>query len=169
MFWCTSFHATPPSANMELRCLPVIAVPQLSPALRCGAPDAAEFQLQVISSAEESEAVAASVDGTAGVYFVPAFSGLLAPRWRSDARGIIVGLTSYSSKVCIPPAALDASGRQRVSHGALLAVLLCVRSHACWCFSRWAPAAVLRGCTASLMPPVPVPRMAASAPESCIS
>lgn len=35
---------------------------------------------------------------TAGVYFVPAFSGLLAPRWRSDARGVIVGLTSYSTK-----------------------------------------------------------------------
>jgi FGGY family of carbohydrate kinases, C-terminal domain len=39
------------------------------------------------------------VEDTAGVYFVPAFSGLLAPRWRSDARGVIVGLTSYSTKV----------------------------------------------------------------------
>jgi FGGY family of carbohydrate kinases, C-terminal domain len=38
------------------------------------------------------------VEDTAGVYFVPAFSGLLAPRWRSDARGVIVGLTSYSTK-----------------------------------------------------------------------
>ena len=53
---------------------------------------------QVISSAAESEELAASVGDTAGVYFVPAFSGLLAPRWRSDARGVIVGLTSYSTK-----------------------------------------------------------------------
>jgi glycerol kinase len=53
---------------------------------------------QVISSAAESEELAASVEDTAGVYFVPAFSGLLAPRWRSETRGVIVGLTSYSTK-----------------------------------------------------------------------
>ena len=56
---------------------------------------------QVISSAAESEEVAGSVEDTAGVYFVPAFSGLLAPRWRGDARGALLGLTSYSSKVAV--------------------------------------------------------------------
>lgn len=53
---------------------------------------------QVIQSAADSEEVAGSVPDTAGVFFVPAFSGLLAPRWRSDARGVIVGLTSYSTR-----------------------------------------------------------------------
>lgn len=49
--------------------------------------------LEIISCSEEVEALAASVDSTHGVYFVPAFSGLLAPYWRHDARGLIVGLT----------------------------------------------------------------------------
>ena len=48
-------------------------------------------QLGIISGASEVEALAASVDDTGGVYFVPAFSGLFAPYWRSDARGAIVG------------------------------------------------------------------------------
>lgn len=44
----------------------------------------------------------------AGVYFVPAFGGLLAPHWRGDARGIIVGLTSYTNKAHIVRALLEA-------------------------------------------------------------
>lgn len=52
-----------------------------------------------IGSAAESEAVAGSVPDTAGVYFVPAFGGLLAPWWRDDARGVILGLTQYTTKV----------------------------------------------------------------------
>ena len=52
-----------------------------------------------ISSAADSEAVAGTVPDTGGVYFVPAFGGLLAPWWRDDARGVIVGLTQYTSKV----------------------------------------------------------------------
>ena len=47
----------------------------------------------------DSEAVAGSVPDTGGVYFVPAFGGLLAPWWQDDARGVIVGLTQYSTKV----------------------------------------------------------------------
>lgn len=47
----------------------------------------------------ESEAVAGSVPDSGGVYFVPAFGGLLAPWWQDDARGVIVGLTQYSTKV----------------------------------------------------------------------
>ena len=45
---------------------------------------------------------------SAGVFFVPAFSGLLAPYWRSDARGVILGLSSYSSKGHIVRALLEA-------------------------------------------------------------
>ena len=45
---------------------------------------------------------------SAGVFFVPAFSGLLAPHWRSDARGVILGLSSYSSKGHIVRALLEA-------------------------------------------------------------
>lgn len=52
-----------------------------------------------IASARESEAVGGSVPDTAGVYFVPAFGGLLAPWWRDDARGVLVGLTQFTSKV----------------------------------------------------------------------
>lgn len=43
-----------------------------------------------------------------GVYFVPAFGGLLAPHWRGDARGVIVGLTSYTNKAHIVRALLQA-------------------------------------------------------------
>lgn len=45
---------------------------------------------------------------TAGVFFVPAFSGLLAPQWRSDARGVILGLSSYSTRAHIVRALLEA-------------------------------------------------------------
>ena len=51
-------------------------------------------QLGIISGAAQSEALARQVDDNGGVYFVPAFSGLFAPYWRSDARGAIVGLVA---------------------------------------------------------------------------
>ena len=50
-------------------------------------------QLGIISSASEIESLARQVSDNGGVYFVPAFSGLFAPYWRNDARGVIVGLT----------------------------------------------------------------------------
>ena len=59
----------------------------------------------------------------AGVYFVPAFSGLLAPHWREDARGIIVGLTSFTTKAHIVRAMLEAIAWQ-VSR--FFNLLLCV-------------------------------------------
>ena len=65
-------------------------------------------ELQIISSASEIDALASSVPDTAGVYFVPAFSGLFAPYWRSDARGVIVGLTRATTKAHLARAALDA-------------------------------------------------------------
>jgi glycerol kinase len=64
--------------------------------------------LGMIGSAEEIEALAASVDDNGGAYFVPAFSGLFAPYWRSDARGALVGLTRYVNKGHIARAALEA-------------------------------------------------------------
>ena len=65
-------------------------------------------QLQIISSAAEVEGLATSVSDNGGVYFVPAFSGLFAPYWRSDARGVIVGLTRAATKAHLARAALEA-------------------------------------------------------------
>ncbi|MCL3818114.1 glycerol kinase GlpK [Aeromicrobium wangtongii] len=65
-------------------------------------------QLGLIKAAAETEGLAASVDDNGGVYFVPAFSGLFAPYWRSDARGVIVGLSRYNSVAHIARAALEA-------------------------------------------------------------
>lgn len=65
-------------------------------------------ELALISDAAETEALASSVPDCGGCYFVPAFSGLLAPHWRSDARGVIVGLTRYVTKAHLVRAALEA-------------------------------------------------------------
>ena len=64
--------------------------------------------LGVIERASDVEALAATVPDTGGVYFVPAFSGLFAPRWRSDARGVCVGLTQFSTKAHLARALLEA-------------------------------------------------------------
>ncbi len=64
--------------------------------------------LGLIASASEIEALARSVDDNGGCYFVPAFSGLFAPHWRSDARGVIAGLTGYVGRGHIARAALEA-------------------------------------------------------------
>jgi glycerol kinase len=68
--------------------------------------------LGIIDEAREVEALARSVDGSEGVVFVPAFSGLFAPYWRDDARGVIVGLTRFSNKGHIARAALEATAYQ---------------------------------------------------------
>jgi glycerol kinase len=65
-------------------------------------------QLGLIDDAAETEALASSVDDTGGVYLVPAFSGLFAPYWRSDARGVIVGLSRFNTKAHIVRATLEA-------------------------------------------------------------
>ena len=65
-------------------------------------------QLGIIKSSSEIEALASSVEENGGVYFVPAFSGLFAPYWRSDARGVIVGLSRASTKAHLARAALEA-------------------------------------------------------------
>jgi len=65
-------------------------------------------QLGIIRTANEIEALAASVPDSAGLYFVPAFSGLFAPYWRADARGIITGLTRFHTKAHLARATLEA-------------------------------------------------------------
>jgi glycerol kinase len=65
-------------------------------------------QLGLIKQASEIESLAAAVKDNGGVYFVPAFSGLFAPYWRSDARGVIVGLTRAANKSHIARATLEA-------------------------------------------------------------
>jgi glycerol kinase len=68
--------------------------------------------LKMFSSAPEIEELAASVEDNGGAYFVPAFSGLFAPYWRSDARGAIVGLTRYVNRGHIARAVLEATAYQ---------------------------------------------------------
>jgi len=68
--------------------------------------------LGLISHTSEIEGLARTVEDNGGVYFVPAFSGLFAPHWRSDARGIIAGLTGYVNKGHLARAALEATAYQ---------------------------------------------------------
>jgi glycerol kinase len=68
--------------------------------------------LELISTAPEIETLARTVEDNGGCYIVPAFSGLFAPHWRSDARGVVVGLTSYITKGHLARAVLEATGWQ---------------------------------------------------------
>ncbi len=63
----------------------------------------------LVDSAPDIEGLAASVPDSGGCYFVPAFSGLFAPYWRSDARGVIAGLTGYVTKAHLARAVLEAT------------------------------------------------------------
>ena len=63
--------------------------------------------LGLIENAAESETIAQSVEDAGGIYFVPAFSGLFAPYWDMDARGVIVGLTRYVNRAHIVRATLE--------------------------------------------------------------
>lgn len=71
--------------------------------------------LCIIKDAAESETLAASTTNNDGLYFVPAFSGLLAPYWRSDARGCIVGMCASHHKGHICRAALESAAYQTKS------------------------------------------------------
>ncbi|MGH2874121.1 MAG: FGGY family carbohydrate kinase, partial [Solirubrobacteraceae bacterium] len=68
--------------------------------------------LGLIGSAPEIETLARSVPDNGGCYFVPAFSGLFAPHWRSDARGVIAGLTGFVNKGHLARAVLEATAWQ---------------------------------------------------------
>jgi glycerol kinase len=65
-------------------------------------------QLGIINTAADIEALASTVPDAAGVYFVPAFSGLFAPYWRADARGAIVGLSRFHTRAHLARATLEA-------------------------------------------------------------
>jgi glycerol kinase len=69
-------------------------------------------QLGLISTASEIETLASTVEDNGGAYIVPAFSGLFAPYWRSDARGVITGLTRYVTKGHLARAVLEATAWQ---------------------------------------------------------
>ena len=69
-------------------------------------------KLGLIGSAPEIETLARTVEDNGGCYFVPAFSGLFAPHWRSDARGVIAGLTGYITKGHLARAVLEATAWQ---------------------------------------------------------
>lgn len=66
----------------------------------------------LVQSSAEVETLARTVDDSGGIYFVPAFSGLFAPYWRSDARGVIAGLTRYVNKGHLARAVLEATAYQ---------------------------------------------------------
>jgi glycerol kinase len=68
--------------------------------------------LNLIATSAEVEELAGSVEDNGGIYFVPAFSGLFAPHWRSDARGVIAGLTRFINKGHLARAALEATAYQ---------------------------------------------------------
>jgi len=68
--------------------------------------------LNLIEKSPDIEALAKTVDDNGGIYFVPAFSGLFAPYWRTDARGVIVGMTRYVNKGHFARAALEATAFQ---------------------------------------------------------
>jgi glycerol kinase len=77
--------------------------------------------LDLIDSADEIEPLARSVPDSGDVVFVPAFSGLFAPHWRPDARGVIAGLTRFTTKAHIARAALEATAYQVADLGAAMA------------------------------------------------
>lgn len=68
--------------------------------------------LGIVSKSSDVEELARSVEDNGGIYFVPAFSGLFAPYWRSDARGAILGMTRYVNKGHLARAALEATAYQ---------------------------------------------------------
>ena len=68
--------------------------------------------LKMIETSADVETLAHTVDDNGGIYFVPAFSGLFAPYWKSDARGAIVGLTRYINRGHIARAVLEATAFQ---------------------------------------------------------
>src|SRR5207249_11712583 len=68
--------------------------------------------LGMIKTSNEIEDLAKTVENNGGVYFVPAFSGLFAPYWKSEARGVIAGLTRYVNKGHIARAVLEATAWQ---------------------------------------------------------
>jgi glycerol kinase len=93
-------------------------------------PDTKQTKTKQKDNADESEALAASVPDTGGVYFVPAFSGLLAPHWVEDARGALLGLTGFTTRAHVARAMLEAICFQtrEVLDAMRAGAFVCVRS-----------------------------------------
>ncbi len=72
----------------------------------------ARDSLEIVSNPKELDELAASVEDCGGVYIVPAFSGLFAPYWRSDARGVIAGLTGFATRAHLCKAILNSTAFQ---------------------------------------------------------
>ncbi len=72
----------------------------------------ARDNLEIVSNPQELDELAASVKDSGGVYIVPAFSGLFAPYWRSDARGVIAGLTGFATRAHLCKAILNSTAFQ---------------------------------------------------------
>jgi glycerol kinase len=68
--------------------------------------------LGIIEKSQDVETLATAVADNGGIYFVPAFSGLYAPHWRDDARGVIAGMTRYVTKNHVARAAIEATAYQ---------------------------------------------------------
>lgn len=89
--------------------------------------------LKMIERSEDIEGLARTVEDNGDVYFVPAFSGLFAPRWRTDARGVFAGLTRFSNRAHMARAVLEATafqvkdliGAMRMDTGAEINELRC--------------------------------------------
>lgn len=68
--------------------------------------------LRLIADAAETERICGSVEDNGGIYVVPAFAGLFAPYWRSDARGVICGLTAFNTSAHVVRACVEAAAYQ---------------------------------------------------------
>jgi glycerol kinase len=93
--------------------------------------------LGLLASADESEALAASLDANGGVYFVPALAGLGSPHWRADARGTITGLTRGTTRAHLVRAALEAAAYQTADVLDAMAPLEALRADGGMTRNRW--------------------------------
>ncbi len=93
--------------------------------------------LRIIRASADVETLAASVPDNGDAYFVPAFSDLYAPYWRSDARGVIAGLTRYATAGQIARAALEATAYRRSMSCVQWSRMRVLRSGRCGWMAGW--------------------------------
>jgi glycerol kinase len=93
--------------------------------------------LGLIGDAAESEELAASIDDTGGVYFVPALAGLGSPHWRADARGLVTGITRGTTRAHLVRAALEAAAYQTADVLAVMPPLESLRVDGGMMRNRW--------------------------------
>lgn len=103
----TSAHGMLTTCGYRLDAEPAVYALEGSVAVTGAAVQWLRDQLQIIGAAAEIEPLANTVEDNGGVYFVPAFSGLFAPHWRTDARGVLVGLSRHSNRGHLARAVLE--------------------------------------------------------------